>query len=80
MLPLPQAGPSLDPRFQQMLDNTKLRTHQYAKSQLKWIQKQFLPAVREAKALGGDVEVFIVSGDKNGEDCAKGVLRGQSRT
>jgi tRNA dimethylallyltransferase len=48
-----------------MLERMKLSTHQYARSQIKWIRKQLLPAVKEAKALGGDVDVYVVRG---GED------------
>jgi tRNA A37 N6-isopentenylltransferase MiaA len=59
-----------------MLARMKLSTHQYAKSQLKWIRKQLLPAVREAMGLGGDVAVYVVHGGERGETVAKGVLAG----
>jgi tRNA dimethylallyltransferase len=63
-----------------MLALIKIRTQQYAKYQLKWIRKQLLPAVREARALGGDVEVYVVCGGpgERGEDCAKRVMSGGS--
>jgi tRNA dimethylallyltransferase len=60
-----------------MLTTTKIRTQQYARYQLKWIRKQLLPAVREAKRLGGDVEVYVVRGGtgENGEEAARRVLK-----
>lgn len=45
----------------------KLSTHQYAKSQIKWIRKQLLPAVKEARSLGGEVEVYVVRGGQEGQ-------------
>lgn len=49
-----------------MLERMKLSTHQYARSQIKWIKKQLLPAVKEARSLGGDVEVYVVKGGEEG--------------
>ncbi|RSH87237.1 hypothetical protein EHS25_003146 [Saitozyma podzolica] len=72
-LQLPQPDPTRDPAFPSMLARMKLSTHQYAKSQLKWIRKQLLPAVREAMGLG-DVAVYVVHGGERGETVAKGVL------
>jgi len=58
-----------------MLAETKQRTCQYAKSQLKWIRKQLLPAVAEARALGGDVSVYVVPGGAGGIKEARDVLQ-----
>ena len=69
--------PASDPKFPAMLALTKLRTHQYARSQLKWIRKQLLPAVREARSLGGEVEIFAVPGGTAGERPAQDVLQGE---
>lgn len=77
-LPLPQADPPDHPLFPQMLDRMKLSTRQYAKSQLKWIRKQLLPAVREARALGGHVFVYVVPGGPPGEQVARDILQGKS--
>lgn len=63
-----------------MVDRTKLSTHQYAKSQIKWIRKQLLPAVREARAVGGDVQIFVVQGGVAGEPVARDVLARESDT
>lgn len=79
-LQLPQTDPTRDPAFPSMLARMKLSTHQYAKSQLKWIRKQLLPAVREAKGLGGDVAVYVVHGGERGETVAKDVLAGTFAT
>lgn len=49
-----------------MLDRMKLSTHQYARSQIKWIRKQLLPAIKEARSLGGTVEVYAVRGGIEG--------------
>lgn len=67
--------PASDPKFPNMLAQTKLRTYQYARSQLKWIRKQLLPAVREARSLGGEVEVFAVPGGV--AEPAEQVLKGE---
>jgi len=58
--------PLSDPRFGEMLDRMKLSTYQYARSQIKWIKKQLLPAVKEARSLGGDVQVYVVRGGEEG--------------
>ncbi|WVR06929.1 hypothetical protein IAU60_003965 [Kwoniella sp. DSM 27419] len=63
---LPTDNPANDPSYAPALERTKLSTHQYAKSQLKWIRKQLLPAAKEAKALGGEVEVYVVNGGEAG--------------
>ena len=55
----------------------KIRTFQYAKHQYKWIRKQFLPAVAEARAMGGDVAVYVVHGGTRDESAAKAVLYGK---
>ncbi|OCF32998.1 tRNA dimethylallyltransferase [Kwoniella heveanensis BCC8398] len=65
-LPLPQDTPQRDPAFAPALARTKLSTHQYAKSQIKWIKKQLLPAVKEARSLGGEVFVYVVNGGAKG--------------
>ncbi|WRT66499.1 uncharacterized protein IL334_003458 [Kwoniella shivajii] len=65
-LPLPQSQPEAHPSYRPALERTKISTHQYAKSQLKWIQKQLLPAAQEARALGGDVYVYVVNGGERG--------------
>jgi hypothetical protein len=59
-----------------MLSLTKVRTQQYAKSQLKWIRKQLLPVIKEARALGGEVEVYAVPGGPSGEQPASDILQG----
>lgn len=63
-----------------MLDRMKVSTHQYAKSQIKWIRKQLLPAVKEAQSLGGDVHLYVVPGGPEGEATARKVLDGASET
>ncbi|XAO23963.1 hypothetical protein I312_102752 [Cryptococcus bacillisporus CA1280] len=74
-LPLPFPDPQSHPLFPAMVDRTKVSTHQYAKSQLKWIKKQLLPAVREARSLGGEVEVYVVPGGETGIPLATEILR-----
>lgn len=75
-LHLPQEHPETDKQFQMMLDRMKVSTHQYAKSQIKWIKKQLLPAVKEARDLGGDVHLYVVPGGPAGEAIARTVLDG----
>jgi len=58
--------PLSDPKFGEMLERMKLSTYQYARSQIKWIKKQLLPAVKEARSLGGDVQVYVVRGGEEG--------------
>jgi tRNA dimethylallyltransferase len=58
--------PLSDPQFGDMLERMKLSTYQYARSQIKWIKKQLLPAVKEARSLGGDVQVYVVRGGEEG--------------
>ena len=58
--------PLSDPQFEDMLERMKLSTYQYARSQIKWIKKQLLPAVKEARSLGGDVQVYVVRGGEEG--------------
>jgi tRNA dimethylallyltransferase len=65
-LDLDQGDPSSDPQFGDMLERMKLSTYQYARSQIKWIKKQLLPAVKEARSLGGDVQVYVVKGGEEG--------------
>lgn len=51
----------------------KIRTRQYAKSQLKWIQKQLLPVIKQALQEQGQeqsVWVYVVRGGD--EDVALG--------
>ncbi|ODN94193.1 hypothetical protein L198_05044 [Cryptococcus wingfieldii CBS 7118] len=67
-------NPQSHPLFPAMLERTKISTHQYAKSQISWIKKQLLPAVREARSLGGQVEVYVVPGGEKGEKPAVDVL------
>lgn len=62
--------------FHGMLNRMKLATHQYAKSQIKWIKKQLLPAIREARASGGDVHLYVVPGGADGEVIAKSISHG----
>lgn len=57
-----------------MLERMKLSTHQYAKSQIKWIRKQLLPAIKDARSLGGEVEVYVVRGGEEGQELAAGIL------
>ena len=77
-LDLDQPDPSSDPKYAHALAQTKSRTYQYAKSQLKWIRRQLLPAVTEARALGGEVFVYAVPGGAGGEEPARQVLKGRS--
>jgi tRNA dimethylallyltransferase len=65
-LDLDQDDPLADHLFGEMLERMKLSTHQYARSQIKWIKKQLLPAVKEARRLGGDVQVYVVRGGEEG--------------
>lgn len=76
-LPL-DGDPTRHPAFAGMLERMKLSTHQYAKSQIGWIKKQLLPAVREARDLGGEVWVYVVPGGAAGEGDAERALRGES--
>jgi len=73
-LPLPYDGTTNAKQFESMLARTKLSTHQYAKSQIKWIKKQLLPAIREARSHGGDVFVYVVPGGTPGEPIAREIL------
>jgi tRNA dimethylallyltransferase len=73
-LKLPQDDPASDRGFPAMLSQTKAKTYQYARSQLKWIRKQLLPAIREARALGGDVEIYAVPGGEAGEEPSRDIL------
>lgn len=57
-----------------MLGRMKISTHQYAKQQIKWIRKQLLPAVHEARSRGGDVHIYVVPGGAAGEPLAQSVL------
>lgn len=50
-----------------MLERTKLSTVQYAKSQMKWIRKQLLPAIKEARDQGDQVWVYVVPGGEAGQ-------------
>jgi len=61
-----EKDPMSDPQFGEMLERMKLSTYQYARSQIKWIKKQLLPAVKEARSLGGDVQVYVVRGGEEG--------------
>lgn len=61
-----------------MLDRMKLSTHQYARSQIKWIRKQLLPAVKEARRQGGEVEVYVMKGGREGHEPAVRLLNGES--
>ncbi|RXK36929.1 hypothetical protein M231_05831 [Tremella mesenterica] len=63
-----------DPHFSTMLNRMKLATQQYARSQLKWIRKQLLPAVGEARELGGEVWVYVIPGGEEGEKVARDIL------
>ncbi|KAL7421916.1 tRNA dimethylallyltransferase, mitochondrial [Cryptotrichosporon argae] len=74
-LNLSQAEPRADPVFAAMLDRTKLSTHQYAKSQVRWIRKNLLPAVRDARRRGGQVWVYVVKGGQEGEDVGRDMLK-----
>jgi tRNA dimethylallyltransferase len=65
-LDLDQKDALSDPQFGDMLERMKLSTYQYARSQIKWIRKQLLPAVKEARSLGGDVQVYVVRGGEDG--------------
>lgn len=79
-LELDQVDPSSDPQFEDMLERMKLSTHQYARSQIKWIKKQLLPAVKEAKTLGGDVQVYVVQGGQEGYAPSIDLLKRESQS
>ena len=66
-----------DPGFQGMLEQTKQRTYSYAKYQLKWIRKQFLPAIAAARSLDGDVEIFVIRGGDQDTEIAIRILHGK---
>lgn len=68
-------NPTSHPDFPTMLDRMKLSTHQYAKSQIGWIRKQLLPAVREAMSNDGDVWVYVVAGGDANEAITRDVLQ-----
>lgn len=51
-----------DPLFAPALERMKISTRQYAKRQLKWVQKQMLPVVKQALERGEDVSVYVVRG------------------
>lgn len=76
-LDLDQSDPTSDARYAHALAQTKSRTYQYAKSQLKWIRRQLLPAVTEARALGGEVFVYAVPGGAAGEAPSRRVMDGE---
>lgn len=73
-IPTAELAPS-HPLFRACLDRMKLSTRQYARRQLKWVQKQFLPAVRAARARGQDVEVVLVHGGERDVSVGAEVLR-----
>ncbi|GHJ90172.1 hypothetical protein NliqN6_6574 [Naganishia liquefaciens] len=67
-IPTSRLTPS-DPLFAPALERMKISTRQYAKRQLKWIQKQLLPVIRQAlnqERTGGQEEqsvwVYVVRG------------------
>lgn len=60
------------------LSMTKERTSRYARRQMKWIQRQLLPVIREAKVLGGDVELYVLRGGGTDDALAADILRGRS--
>lgn len=72
------SDPTSDPAFPSMLERMKLSTHQYAKSQLKWIKNQSLPAIREARAAGGEVSVYVVPGGSLNEGLTQDILCSKS--
>ncbi|KAI5449780.1 tRNA dimethylallyltransferase, mitochondrial [Naganishia albida] len=51
-----------DPLFAPALERMKISTRQYAKRQLKWVQKQMLPVVKQARERGDEVWVYVVRG------------------
>ncbi len=55
----------------------KLSTRQYAKKQLKWIRKQLLPAIRQARLEGKEVEVYLVRGGVQGGGDGPKVMKGE---
>ncbi len=56
----------------------KLSTRQYAKSQLRWIRKQFLPAVKRGREISGEesVRVYVVRGGEMDRGLGEEILRG----
>ncbi|ORX35790.1 IPP transferase-domain-containing protein [Kockovaella imperatae] len=74
-LPLDETSdPASHPLFSSMLSQTKSKTFQYAKSQLKWIRKQLLPVVQESQAKGSEVFLYIVPGGPAGQEMATPIL------
>ena len=73
----PGSDPLSDPHFPDMLRQTKAKTFQYAKSQLRWIRKQLLPVLMEAKRSGGDVHVYVVPGGSAAEKSAIPLLQSE---
>lgn len=73
-LELPKDDLSRDPLYKRGLDTTKLRTTKYAKKQIKWINSQLLPVVREARALDGDVHLYVLHGGEKDEGLARTIL------
>lgn len=55
------------PLFAPSLERMKLSTRQYAKKQIKWIKKQLLPAVRKARHMGGEVDVYVLPAGRSEE-------------
>ena len=78
-LPLPLKDPHNFPGFSGMVDVMKTRTRRYARYQLKWIRKQILPVIREARNCGDEVEIFVVPGGHTGHSVAEPLLHGEAR-
>ena len=55
------------PLFASGLERMKLSTRQYAKKQIKWIRKQLLPAVRKARQMGGQVDIYVLPAGRSEE-------------
>lgn len=78
-IPTDQLEPG-HPLFGRSLERMKIATRQYAKSQLKWIKKQLLPAVKEArgKEQGQEVWVYVLPGGEKDGGIGPDLLRRES--
>jgi hypothetical protein len=56
----------------------KISTRQYAKRQLKWVQKQMLPVVKQARERGDEVWVYVVRGGDADAQLGEEILHRES--
>jgi len=79
-IPTSELSPN-HPLFDPAIERMKLSTRQYAKKQLKWIQKQLLPAVKKAKSKGGEVYVYVLKAgeSEDGRNLLEGLFSSERR-